>query len=212
MEKRKKQIGIMGGTFDPIHTGHLLAAEQAREQAGLDEIWFMPTHIPPHKDRVGLTEARHRLRMVELAVADHPAFRACDLELRREGPSYTVDTVELLLQNHPDCQFSFIIGGDMVSILPKWHRIDELVRMIRFIGLSRPGTQLDMSAYETYVRFVEMPAWDLSSTLVRKKAAQGKSIRYLVHPSVERYIKEWGLYELARESGGASGACPGADA
>ncbi|USG63916.1 nicotinate-nucleotide adenylyltransferase [Brevibacillus ruminantium] len=197
MDNKKKQIGIMGGTFDPIHLGHLLAAEQAREQAGLDEVWFMPTHIPPHKWRVELTEASQRLRMVELSVADHPAFRAHDLELHREGPSYTYDTVRTLLQTHPDCQFSFIIGGDMVQILPQWHRIDELVQMVRFIGLARPGTKLENSSYAGLVTFVEMPAWDLSSTLIREKVAQGKSIRYLVHPEVDRYIKERGLYGLA---------------
>ncbi|MEJ8547487.1 nicotinate-nucleotide adenylyltransferase [Brevibacillus borstelensis] len=196
MGEQKKQIGIMGGTFDPIHAGHLLAAEQAREQAALDEVWFMPTHIPPHKQWAGLTPASHRLRMVELAVADHPAFRASDLELRRSGPSYTFDTMRNLVSVHQDCRFSFIIGGDMVKILPQWHRIDDLLKMVRFIGLSRPGIKLEEKVYRDFVTFVEMPAWDISSTLIREKAARGRSIRYLVPPAVECYIKEHGLYEL----------------
>ncbi|EMT50793.1 nicotinate-nucleotide adenylyltransferase [Brevibacillus borstelensis] len=196
MGQSKIQIGIMGGTFDPIHAGHLLAAEQAREQAGLDEVWFMPAHIPPHKERAGLTPAGDRLRMVELAVADHPAFRAIDIELKRGGPSYTYDTMRSLVEMYPDCQFSFIIGGDMVKTLRQWYRIDDLVKMVRFIGLSRPGAELIESEYRDFVTLVEMPAWDLSSTLIREKAARGKSIRYLVPPPVERYIKEYGLYEL----------------
>lgn len=194
MKHAVKKVGMMGGTFDPIHCGHLLAAEQAREQAGLDEIWFMPTHIPPHKQRDSLTLAEHRLNMVQMAVADHEAFRVMDIELRREGPSYTYDTMVQLTQQFPDCQFSFIIGGDMVKILPKWYQFQELLRMVRFIGLARPGTELDREASE-YVTFVEMPVWDISSTLIREKAAAGKSIRYLVPAAVERYIKENRFYE-----------------
>ncbi|MED4585642.1 nicotinate-nucleotide adenylyltransferase [Brevibacillus choshinensis] len=194
MNERIKHVGIMGGTFDPIHCGHLLAAEQAREQAGLDEVWFMPTHIPPHKTRVGLTSATTRLQMVELAVADHESFRVIDVELRREGPSYTYDTIVQLVEQFPDCRFSFIIGGDMVEILPKWYRFEELSRMIRFIGLARPGSEVDRVS-NANVTFVEMPVWDISSTLIRTKAAAGQSIRYLVPRSVERYIKENRFYE-----------------
>ncbi|MDF2680656.1 MAG: nadD [Brevibacillus sp.] len=194
MNERIKHVGIMGGTFDPIHCGHLLAAEQAREQAGLDEVWFMPTHIPPHKTRVGLTSAATRLQMVELAVADHESFRVTDVELKREGPSYTYDTIVQLVEQFPDCRFSFIIGGDMVEILPKWYRFEELSRMIRFIGLARPGSEMDRVSNEN-VTFVEMPVWDISSTLIRTKAAAGQSIRYLVPRSVERYIKENRFYE-----------------
>ncbi|MED4754138.1 nicotinate-nucleotide adenylyltransferase [Brevibacillus choshinensis] len=194
MNEQIKHVGIMGGTFDPIHCGHLLAAEQAREQAGLDEVWFMPTHIPPHKTRVGLTSATTRLQMVELAVADHESFRVIDVELRREGPSYTYDTIVQLVEQFPDCRFSFIIGGDMVEILPKWYRFEELSRMIRFIGLARPGSEVDRVS-NANVTFVEMPVWDISSTLIRTKAAAGQSIRYLVPRSVERYIKENRFYE-----------------
>ncbi|MDN4093358.1 nicotinate-nucleotide adenylyltransferase [Brevibacillus agri] len=194
MKDARKKVGIMGGTFDPIHCGHLLAAEQAREQAGLDEVWFMPSHIPPHKSREGLTEAHHRLQMVQLAIADHESFRVTDIELARKGPSYTYDTMVLLTQQFPDCQFSFIIGGDMVKILPQWYQFPQLIRMVRFIGLARPGTELEREACE-YVTFVEMPVWDISSTLIREKAAAGKSIRYLVPDAVERYIKENRFYE-----------------
>ncbi|MBO8164158.1 MAG: nicotinate-nucleotide adenylyltransferase [Brevibacillus sp.] len=190
----KREIGLMGGTFDPIHLGHLLAAEQAREQAGLDEVWFLPSRVPPHKQGEEITPAVHRLRMTELATADHPAFHVCSVELERSGPSYTVDTLHVLLQRYPDVRFSFIIGGDMVNMLPKWHRFDELVRMVHFIGLERPGTAADRQKFWPYVTFVEMPQWDVSSTLIRRKVRAGLSIRYLVPDAVERYIKENGLY------------------
>lgn len=184
----------MGGTFDPIHCGHLLAAEQAREQAGLDEIWFMPTHVPPHKERESLTLAHHRLQMVQLAVSDHQVFRVTDIEFERKGPSYTYDTMTQLIRQFPDCRFSFIMGGDMVKILPKWYQYQELIHMVRFIGLARPGTELDLKSSED-VTFVEMPVWDISSTMIREKAAARKSIRYLVPDAVERYIKENRIYE-----------------
>ncbi|UFJ38896.1 nicotinate-nucleotide adenylyltransferase [Brevibacillus humidisoli] len=191
---RQRQIGIMGGTFDPIHCGHLLAAEQAREQAALDEIWFLPTHIPPHKPGEEITAAHHRLRMVELATADHPAFQVNRIELDRSGPSYTVDTMRQLTREYPDTRFSFIIGGDMVSILPQWHRFSELVQLVRFIGLHRPGSTYDRQSLASYVTFVEMPLWDVSSTMIRNKVKAGSTIRYLVPEAVERYIKENRLY------------------
>lgn len=195
MKQRERQIGIFGGTFDPVHYGHLIAAEQAREQAALDEVWFMSARIPPHKQRAGITEEKHRFRMVELAIDGHPAFHATNIELLREGPSFSYDTMQQLQQEHPDCRFSFIIGGDMVEMLPKWYRFEELVQMVRFIGLARPGAVYDQAAVSSYVTFIEMPVWDLSSTLIREKVAAGKSIRYLVPDAVESYIKEQGLYE-----------------
>lgn len=194
MKDESKHIGLLGGTFDPIHCGHLLAAEQAREQAGLDEIWFLPTHIPPHKSREGLTPAHHRLTMVQLAIEDHPAFRVSDEELHREGPSYSYDTMVRLVKKHRDYRFSFIIGGDMVKTLSTWHRYEELVGLTDFIGLARPGFELDLSDPE-HVTFVNMPVWDISSTLIRQKVVDGKSLRYLVPDAVERYIKENRLYE-----------------
>ncbi|WP_204517840.1 nicotinate-nucleotide adenylyltransferase [Brevibacillus fulvus] len=191
-----KQIGIFGGTFDPIHYGHLLAAEQAREQAHLDEVWFMPARIPPHKQGKGISEEQHRYRMVQLAIADHPFFRITDLELKREGPSYTYDTMRILVERYPHCRFSFIVGGDMVEMLPTWHRFEELSELVQFIGLARPGASYDQTAASAYVRFVSMPVWEISSTLIREKAAGGHSIRYLVPPAVETYIKEQRLYEF----------------
>ncbi|WP_019120015.1 nicotinate-nucleotide adenylyltransferase [Brevibacillus massiliensis] len=201
----QKRIGILGGTFDPIHNGHLLAAEQAREQVGLDEVWFMPAYIPPHKEHKGIAEARHRLRMTELATADHPAFRVTDIECRRSGPSYSIDTMRELTRTYPDVQFFFIIGGDMVEMLPSWHMIEELVSLVRFVGLARPRADYDEAALARYVTFVDMPAWDLSSTLIREKVRAGRSLRYLVPAAVTDYIKEQGLYGAVAQSGETAG-------
>jgi nicotinate-nucleotide adenylyltransferase len=196
------KIGIMGGTFDPIHIGHLIAAEHARENMGLDEVWFMPSHQPPHKSDVPKATAEQRLRMVELAIGNHPAFRTTDIEFRREGKSYTVDTVHHLIDLFPQHSFYFIIGADMVHFLPKWYQIDEIVKHVRFIGLSRPGFSSDTSDYDKEaqdildkVHFVPMPLIEISSTLVRESMKRSKSIRYLVPDSVRQFIEENRLYE-----------------
>lgn len=191
----KKRIGILGGTFNPIHNGHLLIAEQAREQALLDEVWFMPTRIPPHKTTEDLIDPLHRLRMVDLAIADHPAFRSIDLELKREGASYTFDTMQLINSEYPGVQFYFIIGGDMLEILPQWHRFTELRELVHFIGFNRPGSHFDSSKLKQYVTMIDVPSWDISSTVIREKAKKSQSLRYLVPPAVECYIKEHTIYE-----------------
>jgi nicotinate-nucleotide adenylyltransferase len=193
------KVGILGGTFDPVHIGHLIAAECAREGAGLDQVWLLPASIPPHKADASRTDADHRWRMVCEAARDNPLLQASDLELRKGGVSYTIDTVQELKKLYPDVQFSFIIGGDMVAYLPKWHRIGDIVRQIRFIGLQRPGYPPDTgelpSELQAAVTMVPMPAVDISSTSLRELRRQGKSIRYQVPEPVYRYIEVNRLYE-----------------
>lgn len=193
------RVGIMGGTFDPVHTGHLLAAESARVAAGFDEIWFMPSYVPPHKTGAPGASAEERLEMVRLAISGHPDFRASDLELRKGGTSYTYDTVELLAELHPQHKFSYIIGADMVMYLPKWYRINDIVRRISFVGLHRPGVELRLEELpeklRSSVRLVTMPLVDISSTDIRRRRSQGLSIRYLVPDDVRIYIEGNGLYE-----------------
>ena len=185
-----KKIGILGGTFDPPHQGHLIMAEFAREVMGLDEVWFMPSYIPPHKQESS-TDPAARMEMVEKAIGTHPNFLLCDVELIRKGTSYTVDTMKYLKQEYSTHAFYFIIGGDMVEHLPKWHRVDELKTLVNFIGVERPGYNWND---EIPVQFVDIPAIDVSSTMVRNRVAQGKSVRYLVPESVNRFIKEHHLY------------------
>lgn len=196
------KIGIIGGTFDPIHLGHLIAAEQARSNMDLDEVWFMPSRIPPHKVNRPMATEEQRLAMVERAIAGHPSFRATDIELRREGISFTADTVSQLVDLFPEYSFYFIIGADMVHFLPKWVRINEMIQHIQFIGLSRPGFSLEtlqhnlaIDSIMKCVHFVPMPLIEISSTLIRQSRKHGKSIRYLVPESVLEYIGEMSLYE-----------------
>ncbi|MEC0202520.1 nicotinate-nucleotide adenylyltransferase [Paenibacillus lautus] len=191
------KVGIMGGTFDPIHIGHMLAAECARDAYDLEEVWFMPSHIPPHKEDAGVTGLM-RLEMTAEAVADHPSFRSLDWEVKRGGVSYTVDTVRELRNTYPEHAFSFIIGADMVAYLPKWNRIGELAEMLTFIGLNRPGTKLSVDDLPDFLQKVvvtaEMPLIEISSTLIRSRAASGSSIRYMVPDRVYDYIVRSGIY------------------
>ena len=146
-----KKIGIMGGAFDPIHLGHLLAAEAAKVQYGLEEVWFMPSHTPPHKHEAGVS-ARERLTMVKLATAANDNFKTLDIELKRGGISYTIDTITELKSIYPTFDFHFIIGADMVNYLPKWQGIHKLVEMLTFIGLQRPGSFLELDILPPYVQ------------------------------------------------------------
>ncbi|TVX94350.1 nicotinate-nucleotide adenylyltransferase [Paenibacillus agilis] len=199
MQVAAKRIGIMGGTFDPIHLGHLLAAEAAYEAAELDEVWFMPTHVPPHKTKQPEAGQEYRWQMVELAVAPVDYFHASKWELEQGGISYTWDTVQGLQAQYPNVNWYWIIGGDMVAYLPQWHAIEELMSAIHFIGLQRPGSSWTVEAlppaWQQRIIEVAMPQLDISSTNIRKRRKDGRSIRFLVPDTVEQYVKRWELYE-----------------
>ncbi|NQX65324.1 nicotinate-nucleotide adenylyltransferase [Paenibacillus alba] len=192
-------VGIMGGTFDPIHTGHLIAAERARVEAGLDEVWLMPANVPPHKPNAPKASTQQRWEMVCLAAEGNPFFRPIDIEITKGGVSYSIHTIELLVQAYPDTEFAYIIGADMVQYLPQWHRIDDIVRHIRFIGLARPGYELDMDQIPAHIRsrvkLVPMPQVDISSTIIREERQRSGSVRYLVPEAVNRYLEVNRLYE-----------------
>lgn len=194
-----KKVGIMGGAFDPIHLGHLIAAEAAREQYRLEEVWFMPSHIPPHKHQAGVS-GEQRLRMVEAAISSHPSFTTLDIELSRGGVSYTIDTIRELRGKYPELELYFIIGADMVNYLPKWEGIEELTGMLRFIGLQRPGSFLELDTLPSYIQdavlLADMPLVDISSSLIRKRISSGLSVRYMVPDTVYEYIVRSGLYGI----------------
>lgn len=187
----KKRIGLLGGTFNPPHLGHLIMAEQVCTQLGLDRVDFMPDYIPPHVDPKEAIEAKHRVAMVKEAIAGNPNFGIELAEINRKGKSYSYDTIVELKRTHPENQYYFIIGADMVAYLPKWYRIQDLVKLVQFVGVKRPGVKIQ-SAYP--ILWVDTPAIDLSSTLIRHKLAKNHSIRYLVPDAVLTYIKEHKLY------------------
>ncbi|BCU82472.1 putative nicotinate-nucleotide adenylyltransferase [Polycladomyces abyssicola] len=190
-------IGIFGGTFDPIHIGHLIIAEQASQSVGLDEVWFIPAASPPHKPGQDITPAEHRVEMVRLAICDHPKFRLSTVELLRPGPSYTVDTVRQLCSQHPHDRFFLIVGGDMVNDLPNWYKIEEILQMVDIIGHARPGTNTDALPPEIAekVIWVQDPVTvNVSSTQIRRQLARGASGRYLLPEPVRKYIKGKRLY------------------
>lgn len=188
----------MGGTFDPVHYGHLLAAEAAREAAKLEEVWFIPAHLPPHKGEPH-ADAEARLAMLQAALAGIPEFSALDIELRRQGVSYTIDTVKALMERHPDRSFYWIMGSDMVKNLPRWREPEELARRVTFIGLERPEEPLAEKDIPEFIRSrlirAAMPMIGLSSTEIRRRLKEGRSVRFMTPDSVVEWIRRNGLYE-----------------
>lgn len=186
-----KRVGILGGTFDPPHLGHLLIAEEAKEQLGLTEIWFIPSFEPPHKRKAN-TSAKERLEMLQKAVASNDSFKISTVEVDRLGKSYTFDTMDRLVTTYPDITFYFIIGADMVAYLPKWYRIEDLLQKVNFVGVGRSGYNLET---DYPIRTLTIPMIDVSSSLIRDRIRQKCSIRYLLPEDVESYIKGKRLYE-----------------
>ena len=198
-----QKIGIMGGTFDPIHLGHLTTAENVREGYALDKVLFIPAASPPHKQHQQVTPAMHRYRMTVLATEDNPHFMVSPLEMQRSGPSYSIDTVHELIERFgASTQFYFIAGADAIQELPTWERITELLRLCHFIAVSRPGTVPNLgelrarfgSLGEGHIHSLPAPKLEISSTDVRNRVRQGRSIRYIVPAAVAQYIYREGLY------------------
>ncbi|MHA7963871.1 nicotinate-nucleotide adenylyltransferase [Paenibacillus sp. CAU 1782] len=193
----------MGGTFDPIHMGHLIAAETAKDCGGLDEVWFIPTSGPPLKDNGPAVPAEWRLEMVRAATVDNPAFSSSDIELKRGGVSYSIDTVRELITLYPEHSFFYIIGSDRINDLPQWHAVEELSSLISFIGLERPSDKADVAALPHFLRerlrLAEMPAIGISSTALRKHLREGRSVRYLLPEAVHQLIRRHGWYGTRRD-------------
>ena len=189
----RKRIGIMGGTFDPIHMGHLILGEKAYEQFQLDKVLFMPSGNPPHKkNRQGRATDEQRVEMVRRAISDNPHFELSLAEMHENGYTYTYHTLETLKTENPDTDYYFIIGADMVEYLPKWHRIDELIEMVQFVGVQRPKYKAGTS-YP--VIWVDVPLMDISSSAVRAYINKDRTPNFMVPQSVLAYIKKAGLYK-----------------
>jgi nicotinate-nucleotide adenylyltransferase len=198
------RIGIFGGTFDPLHMGHLILAEQCRDQAALDEVWFVPSAHPPHKAEKTVTRFEQRCEMLELATAGHPAFRVERVERDLPPPSYTAETLAELRRRHPDHEFFLLMGSDSVPDLPGWHDPRRVVEQAGLVVVPRPGVMLwtaerlatalgvDVSAVR--LRFVACPMIEIASRELRRAVADGLSIRYLVPRAVEEYVRDRKLY------------------
>ncbi|ARK29292.1 nicotinate-nucleotide adenylyltransferase [Halalkalibacter krulwichiae] len=190
-----KKVGLFGGTFNPPHIGHLLFAQEALVSFELDEIWFIPVNVPPHKENNELASNNDRVDMLISATKHNERFHVSTIELERGGPSYTIDTIKQLKQLYKEHQFYFLIGGDMVEYLPHWHKIDELLDLITFIGVHRPGSTVKASRYADQVLLMEMVQVGFSSSLIRKRVQEGKPITFMVPFEVEALMKERSLYE-----------------
>ena len=201
----KYNLGVIGGTFDPVHIGHLAIAEDARENFDLTKIIFMPARRSPHKTDVISAPAEARLEMVRIATMNNPWFGVSDAELRREGPSYTFDTLENLQEENPSAQIFFIIGSDSLGDLHAWHRAKELISRFKVVTVARPGEdELDAgrlagalgkeAASQIERHYLKDALISVSATDIRKRVRDGRSIRYLVPAAVERYILRKGLY------------------
>ncbi len=196
MEGDGARIGLMGGTFDPIHHGHLMAASEVGQVFGLDEVIFVPTGEPWQKSERRVSPAEDRYLMTALATASNPMFSVSRVEIDRPGETYTIDTVrQLRAERDPDAEFFFIIGADALSRLETWHKPEELLELVHFIGCTRRGHPLvEGSLGEEKFSLIEVPTLEISSTMCRERVRTGLPIRYLVPDDVISYIFKRGLY------------------
>jgi len=215
------KIGLMGGTFNPVHLAHLRIAEEAREACGLDRVLFIPAADPPHKPLAGQVSFSQRCCMVALAIAGNPCFELSDIEGNRPGKSYSIDTIRALRAEHPDDELHFIIGGDSFLEIGLWYRYDDILRSCSLIVVERPGSPISdplaalpvairsefrytaasrALAHQsgTGIRLLSGCPLDISSSAIRSLVEQGRSITYLVPPAVEAYITEQGIYHQCR--------------
>ncbi|WP_423189684.1 nicotinate-nucleotide adenylyltransferase [Alkalibacterium sp. f15] len=197
----RRKVGILGGTFNPPHLGHLIIAEQVKNQLGLEKVMFLPSANPPHKKEKKTIDAKHRIAMIHESIKDNEGFSIEEIEIRRGGKSYTYDTIVQLKEMNPDIEFYFIIGADMVEDLKNWYKIDGLLQIVQFVAVNRPYHSLDTS-YPVIA--VDVPNIDISSSLIRQKVMDDCSIKYLVPTKVEKYIESEGLYKNEKNSDGLS--------
>lgn len=199
---RPARLGIMGGTFDPIHIGHLACAEQAREAYGLDAVVFVPAGVPVYKKNAGVTPAAHRLAMCRLATRGNDSFDVSSLEIDRGGDTYTVDTLRQLRCHYPgNVELFFITGADAVRDIVKWRESAQVARLARFIAVTRPGyaldqvrLDLDQAQQHFQIDYLEVTSLAVSSSGLRQRVREGRSIRYLTMDAVRRYIESEQLY------------------
>ncbi|MGH3712584.1 MAG: nicotinate-nucleotide adenylyltransferase [Micromonosporaceae bacterium] len=198
----KRKIGVMGGTFDPIHHGHLVAASEVADRFGLDEVVFVPTGTPWQKAGRYVSPAEDRYLMTVIATASNPRFHVSRVDIDRQGPTYTVDTLRDLHAQYGDVELFFITGADALEAILSWKDIDAMFSLAHFVGVTRPGYELsDTHLPEDTVSLVEVPAMAISSSACRARVADGKPVWYLVPDGVVQYIAKRHLYRNGPSSG-----------
>ena len=208
-----QRIGIFGGTFDPVHLGHLLIAQQALEQFSLTQIRWIPAATAPHEQLKNSSPAMHRLAMLQLAICGNPQFVCDDCELKRGGKSYTIDTLKELAGKFPESEFVLLIGADSLREFSKWRSPDEICRMARVVVVHRGGQQpVELTLLTQFLptpkpveqlqreHLLIMPQVEISSSDIRQRVQQARSIRYQVPAAVEAYIAEHNLYQASQDS------------
>ncbi|MDD2511025.1 MAG: nicotinate-nucleotide adenylyltransferase [Syntrophomonas sp.] len=198
-----RSLGILGGTFDPIHYGHLIAAEYACHNYKLNKVLLIPAASPPHKELGQVLSAAHRYQMVEMAIKSNPRLEVSPVEVERRGLSYTVDTLAYFQGKYPEVEFFFIVGADSLFFMHSWKEPERLAELCRFIVVTRPGYKIQRSEpalsrlpdiiWDRMLQ-MEIPGLDISSSDIRQRVAAGKPIKYLLPPEVEEYIFKQGLY------------------
>jgi nicotinate-nucleotide adenylyltransferase len=202
------RIGVLGGTFDPIHYAHLAVAEEARVQLGLEPVVFVPAAQPPHKSGQAITPVHHRLAMLELALASNPHFVISRVDIDRPGPAYTVDTLALLQDEWgPEAELYFIIGADSLLEMHTWYRPERIIELAQLAMAPRPHHPVEPSELEKRLpgiaqrlRRVQVPLLEISSTDLRQRVREGQSIKYYLPEAIEAYIFEHGLYQESDEA------------
>jgi len=200
-----QKVGIMGGTFNPVHYGHLFLAENAMEQLNLDKILFMPSKNPPHKKKQDLVSDMQRIEMVRLAVYENPHFEISTIEFDREGITYTADTLTILTHENPDTEYYFIVGADSLFMMQDWHTPQIIFNLCTILAAGRdrvPENQLAKQmkylrdTFDARIIQLNMPTIEISSAVIRKRIAANKTVRYFVPKEVMDYIAKHRLYEI----------------
>jgi nicotinate-nucleotide adenylyltransferase len=190
------KLGILGGTFNPPHIGHLIIAESVRDQLKLDKILFVPSYSPPHKLYSQVALPTQRYEMVEIALEKNRNFSVSDIEIAREGKSYTIDTINTLLNIHPGTQLYLIIGLDNLMDFPDWKSPNDIISKVELVVMNRPGYDVEVkNEFKRYATIVKVPSIDISSSDIRRRVKMGRSIKYLVPFEIEQYILKKGLYK-----------------
>ncbi|WP_254910419.1 nicotinate-nucleotide adenylyltransferase [Gulosibacter sp. 10] len=198
LRTRRRRIGIMGGTFDPIHNGHLVAGSEVAQHFDLDEVFFVPTGNPYMKS--GVSPAEHRYLMTVIATASNPRFKTSRVDIDRPGPTYTIDTLRDINERVPNADLFFITGADAITQILEWKQASEMFRLAHFVAVTRPGHDLELEGLpDEHVSTLEIPALAISSTDCRTRVRQGNQVWYLVPDGVVQYIAKTNLYRPAGE-------------